>query len=80
MKKVLLIVTIIGSFVMAQETLNGDSPNIAQNEISLNLPMSIFAEFPMVSYERLASPDLGFGASLGFSLDNEEDLGDDIIF
>ncbi len=41
-----------------------------RNEIKVNLPVSIFAEFMDVSYERVLQEDISIGASLGCSLSN----------
>ncbi len=69
MKKVTLItfVLLLGVAVFAQEKENSFLSK--KNEVKVNLPLSIFASFPEVSYERVLQEDISVGASLGFSLD-----------
>ena len=41
------------------------------NEVKLNLPTTLFALYPEVSYERILNSDISVGASVGISLNNE---------
>ncbi|MDD2243811.1 MAG: hypothetical protein PHY69_01055 [Dysgonamonadaceae bacterium] len=41
------------------------------NELKLNLPTTIFALYPEISYERLLDSDISIGASVGFNLADE---------
>ncbi len=50
----------MGNFLFAQSNV-GFTP--AKNEVSLNLPIAIFAAFPEISYERILSEDMGVGLS-----------------
>lgn len=69
--------SLLGCLAFAQE--QPSSTDIKQNEVSINLPISIFGEFPSVTYERLSSPDFGFGASAGFAA-SDNGLGSDLNF
>lgn len=77
MKRILLSLTFLSCIVFAQE--QPSTTDIKQNEISINLPISIFGEFPTLTYERLSSPDFGFGASAGFAA-SDNGLGSDLNF
>lgn len=43
-----------------------------KNELSLNLPTTIFASFPEITYERILAEDFSIGASAGFSLKGKD--------
>lgn len=43
-----------------------------KNELSLNLPIAIFASFPEITYERIMAEDFSIGASVGFSLKGKD--------
>ncbi len=73
MKRILIFMVMVcmGNFLFAQSNANF-TPR--KNEVSLNLPIAIFASFPEISYERIVSEDMGVGLSTAFSL--EEDFID----
>lgn len=48
-----------------------DNKKTELNELKVNLPTTIFLSYPEISYERIISPDMSFGASLGVGFDNE---------
>ena len=69
MKRLCLLLGLFGMFVHAQEEQNAvDLTNQPLNELSINLPLTIFAEFPMITYERITTSEIGIGASAGFAL------------
>lgn len=80
MKKipVLILALLISVSVFSQshlESLFGFSlekeQSIKLNEVKLNLPTTIFALYPEVSYERLLNSDISLGASVGINLADE---------
>ncbi len=58
----------MGNFLFAQSNANF-TPR--KNEVSLNLPIAIFASFPEISYERVMAEDMGIGLSAAFALDED---------
>ncbi|MDO5654673.1 MAG: hypothetical protein Q4G27_00870 [Flavobacteriaceae bacterium] len=70
MKKLSFILFLMAGLSLGQ-TVEEEISDQSLNEITLNLPVSIFAEFPMVSYERLINADMGIGASVGFGTGSE---------
>ncbi len=70
MKKIIIIpfLLLTASILFAQEQ-NASFFN-KKNEVKINLPISIFAEFIDVSYERVLKEDISVGSSLGFSLND----------
>lgn len=74
MKRSLLVLMIfVFSSLIAQENTSEENnfDQARKNELSINLPMSIFGEFPEITYERLVSPEVGIGASAGFGVGSE---------
>lgn len=72
-KTTLLLVALTMSIGMyAQRDRDCCSGFIKKNEVKLNLPLTIFASFPEVYYERVLAADLSLGASLGASLNNKD--------
>lgn len=74
MKRSLLILFVLAfSNLLAQENTSevNNFDQAKKNELSINLPMSIFGEFPEITYERLISPEVGIGTSAGFSLGSD---------
>lgn len=68
----LLFLTLITcSVLFAQE--NNDYPELKRNELKVNLPISIFASYPELDYERLLNSDISVGASLGFRASNDQE-------
>lgn len=45
--------------------------DIKRNELKLNLPTTIFALYPEVSYERILDNDISVGATFGFGTNDE---------
>ncbi len=45
---------------------------LKKNELKVNLPVTIFALFPEISYERVLNPDVSIGGAVGCSLDGGE--------
>ena len=76
MKKALVFVSLLAITLSAfsQKSYNvmgwkvSKEKNYLQNELKINLPISIFASYPEISYERILSPDMSVGASLGVGL------------
>ncbi len=75
MKKVVIVIflVLLGGVLIAQEQEDSFLPK--KNEVKVNLPVSIFGEFPEVSYERILQRDISLGASLGVSLDGGDTYG-----
>lgn len=75
-KQILLVVALFISLSMFSQRayralgwkLTRDLP---KNELKINLPTSIFASFPEITYERVLDSDISVGAALGVSLDND---------
>lgn len=70
MKKITLLLACFCCFTFgySQETNENLLTNQPINEISLNLPLTIFGEFPMLTYERITTEEIGIGASAGFAV------------
>ncbi|OJU46663.1 MAG: hypothetical protein BGN96_06370 [Bacteroidales bacterium 45-6] len=67
----LFLTLIISSVLFAQE--GNDYPNLKRNELKLNLPLTIFASYPELDYERLLNSDISVGASLGFRASSDQE-------
>ncbi len=61
----------ISNFAFSQTTES--NPSFQRNELKLNLPMTIFASYPEISYERLLNSDISVGASLGLRVSDGQD-------
>lgn len=71
MKKItFLLLTLAMSFGIYAQS-NNDYEVSKKNEMKLNLPLTIFASYPEVSYERVLNMDISVGASLGVGLDEK---------
>lgn len=74
MKKItialLSALTVFSVFAQSQDS-NEDDSLAKRNEIKLNLPLTIFASYPEISYERILNTDISVGASLAVGLDKE---------
>lgn len=76
MKKALVFVSLLAitlsSFSQKSYNVMGwkvsKEKSYLQNELKVNLPMTIFASYPEISYERILNTDISVGASLGGSL------------
>ena len=77
MKKIVLILLCINSFVIFGQTRNNalrDSMNhIGKNEIKLNVASST-AGFPELTYERFVEDNIGLGLSYAYSLETPEKM------
>ncbi len=65
---ILMIAVCLGHALYAQ---SGADFTTKKNEVSLNLPIAIFASFPEISYERILAEDMGVGLSMAFALEEE---------
>ncbi|OJU44257.1 MAG: hypothetical protein BGN96_01715 [Bacteroidales bacterium 45-6] len=61
----------ISNFAFSQTTES--NPSFQRNELKLNLPMTIFASYPEISYERLLNSDISVGASLGLRVSDGQE-------
>ncbi len=63
-----MVAVCMGNLLFAQSNIDF-TPK--KNEISLNLPIAIFASFPEITYERVMAEDMGLGISTAFALDGD---------
>ncbi|MDD2247626.1 MULTISPECIES: hypothetical protein [Proteiniphilum] len=77
MKKITLFVflLLISTSLFAQRIYRSTdfntSSDIPLNEVKINLPFTIFATYPEISYERILNSDISVGATLGVGLDTD---------